>query len=165
MLSWLREQLAPIASWAAAWTALGAVIGLVGAAVGSGSLGGDVWAAALVGALYLGVTGFFCGLLYHGVALRGRPPRHINARITAFYGAAIGVLPVLGLALDAARRGFALEHAVRDSIALTALGAATALYIRWRDTRRLRAWRQLADAPVPGVDQTVRRETVRRAAT
>lgn len=162
MLTWLREQLAPIASWTAAWTAVGAVIGLATAVRGPGSFGQDLLTAAPFSALYLGVTGFFCALFYHGFALRGRPPRHVSARTTGLYGAAVGVLPVLSFALDAASRGITLENGVRDGIAVAALGAATALYLRWRDARSQRAWGQLTGPSSPSVDEMLRRESVSR---
>ncbi len=169
MLGWLREHVAPIASWTTAWTAVGAVLGGASAAIstlaGVSAVGPSVLGATLLLALWFGVAGFFCSLLYHGLALRGRPARYLSARATALYGALVGILPVVMGIINASRRGAQVFGGVSAAVTLTGLGAATALYLRWRDQRRVRMQQELADPTAQLVADVLRRETTERAAT
>jgi hypothetical protein len=163
MLGWLREHVAPIVSWTAAWTVFGATLGLASAVLSESTAGGSAWSYASLLGVFFGIAGISCALLYHGLALRGRPPRFLSRSATTLYGAAVGFLPVLIFVLDSAKRGSTLVNGVRDAILMTALGAATALYLRWRDKRRARAREILANPDARNLVDARQRTAAKRA--
>lgn len=171
MSGWIREHVAPVASWTAAWTAVGALIGgaayAVASMAGLSTLGLTGLRIVLLSGLALGVCGIICALVYHGLALRGRPPRHISALATLMYGALAGLLPILTWTLEAKRRGSQSAFTFSAAVVMTGMSAATALYLRWRDQRRYRVQQQhqqqqLADLTSPGVEQSLRRDSADR---
>jgi predicted transporter len=169
MLGWLREHVAPVASWTAAWTAFGALIGgaafALTAALGVSTLGLTAVRLTLLAGLAFGVAGLLSALAYHGLALRGRPPRQLGAAATLLYGALAGLLPMATWVVDASRRGAPLAGGDTAVVGMAGLGAATALYLRWRDQRRFRVQQQLSDPTGPNLADSLRRRSTERAAT
>jgi hypothetical protein len=163
MLSWFREHLAPIATWTSIWTVGGAALALFHLVSDSTAATAD-WSAVLSLPLFFGVVGLFGGLLYHGIGLRGRAPRFLSPFVTALYGAAVGLIPVLAFMSDARQRGATMVNLGRDAVLIIGLSSATALYLRWRDQRRERARLALLDpTPQRFVDELQRRAAERAA--
>ena len=172
MLGVIRDNVAPVASWTALWMAFGALMGgasfAAASALGVPMLGLTGMRITMLAALAFGFAGFFSALSYHGFALRGRPPRQLSASSTLLYGALAGVLPMAMWLLGESSRGREVARGVSALVGMGALGAATALVLRWRDRHRDRMYQerqQLAEPHGAGLEGTLRRESTERAAT
>ena len=172
MLGVIRDSVAPVASWTALWMAFGALMGgatfAAASALGVPMLGLTGMRVTVLAALAFGFAGFSSALSYHGLALRGRPPRQLSASSTLLYGALAGVLPMALWLLGESSRGREVPRGVGAIVGMGVLGAVTALLLRWRDRHRDRKHQQRLQLAAPhgaGLADSLRRDSTERAAT